>query len=283
MFDWSGRGTLGAWIYYAFGIFAFAWMIVWPLRVLRRRGGQPGPRLGALRVVFEILLSVPFLFMLGMVLAGAMELLQRATGQELGRTELLDRISEARSSWRVYLVAILASTVGPIAEEIFFRGFLYHALRRWVGWPLAAVGQAVLFALAHSYGVQHTVLVGVIGLVLLFIYRLRGTLLAPILVHALFNAVAFAVSMMPAPYLGVRGDPEADRCLIEHVEPESPADEAGIEVGDYIVEFDGEPVANFAELRIRIRAGSVDARVTIVVERDGKRRTLGAVLGRPKE
>lgn len=44
-----------------------------------------------------------------------------------------------------------AVVLGPFAEEVLFRGFLFHQLQRRAGWPVpwAALGSAVVFALAH--------------------------------------------------------------------------------------------------------------------------------------
>lgn len=44
-----------------------------------------------------------------------------------------------------------AVLLGPFAEEVLYRGFLFHQLQRRAGWPvlLAALGSAIVFALAH--------------------------------------------------------------------------------------------------------------------------------------
>lgn len=52
------------------------------------------------------------------------------------------------------LVALAASAVAAVAEEVFFRKFVYGWLARW-GVPLAVGGAAVAFAIVHvpAYGV----------------------------------------------------------------------------------------------------------------------------------
>lgn len=57
------------------------------------------------------------------------------------------------AGWRIAL-AVLATTLGPLAEELLFRGVLLSALlRRFrVGWSMAI--SALVFALAHLPGLQ---------------------------------------------------------------------------------------------------------------------------------
>lgn len=78
---------------------------------------------------------------------------------------------------------LLLGILGPIAEELIFRGFLYRAwAQRW-GWLAAMMLSSLVFALYHQQWV-HSFLFGVVFTVL---YRRTGTLLAPILVHAFYN------------------------------------------------------------------------------------------------
>src|SRR5436305_1745389 len=82
--------------------------------------------------------------------------------------------------------------LAPVGEELFFRGFLYNALRR--RWPraVALVVQAAVFGLLHTFGFTHAVFAGVLGLLLGLIYDWRRNLLTPVTVHALQNLAAVA-------------------------------------------------------------------------------------------
>ncbi len=51
------------------------------------------------------------------------------------------------------------------------------------------------------------------------------------------------------PYIGVRGVPDADVAKITHVHPNTPAEKAGIEVGDTIIRFNNQNVTDFASLQ----------------------------------
>ena len=58
------------------------------------------------------------------------------------------------------------------------------------------------------------------------------------------------------------------------VHADTPADQAGVETGDRIVEVDGQPVAFWSELYPLLAADAADGAVSLVMERDGQRRVL---------
>ena len=64
------------------------------------------------------------------------------------------------------------------------------------------------------------------------------------------------------------------------VTPGSPADEAGVKKGDVVVEFGGTPVKDLYEYTDALLAHHPGDTVQVVVEREGKRVTLTATLGR---
>lgn len=83
----------------------------------------------------------------------------------------------------------------PLAEEIFFRGFLFGGLRRYLSLPLAALATGVLFALTHG-DPGLVIPFTMVGAILAFTYERSGTLLAPIAVHFTFNAVSFLLLLL---------------------------------------------------------------------------------------
>jgi putative serine protease PepD len=67
--------------------------------------------------------------------------------------------------------------------------------------------------------------------------------------------------------------------LVAAVDPESPAEDGGLEVGDVVVEVDGTPITTNAQLTEVIRARAPGDTVTITVERQGRRRSFDVTLG----
>ncbi|MDY6839800.1 MAG: CPBP family intramembrane glutamic endopeptidase [Thermodesulfobacteriota bacterium] len=85
---------------------------------------------------------------------------------------------------------ILGFTVWPVAEELFFRGFLYNAIKSHVS-PLAAgFIQAAVFAAVHPYDAVNTYFMAFLfGVALVIVYEKRKNLISPVLVHAIYNAL----------------------------------------------------------------------------------------------
>jgi serine protease Do len=67
--------------------------------------------------------------------------------------------------------------------------------------------------------------------------------------------------------------------LVSKVEPGAPADEAGIERGDVIVEFDGKPVEEMDELPRIVAATPVGSKVEVKALRKGKKKSFTVQLG----
>ena len=87
-------------------------------------------------------------------------------------------------------LGVAAILLAPLAEEMLFRGILYPAVKQ-VGFPrLALWGTSLLFAAVHMNMVTFLPLT-VLALVLTALYERTNNLLAPIMAHALFNALNF--------------------------------------------------------------------------------------------
>ena len=62
------------------------------------------------------------------------------------------------------------------------------------------------------------------------------------------------------------------------VNPDGPADDAGLRAGDVVLAFDGKPVSAGGELVVAIRARAVGEKVTLTIRRDGSERDVTMVL-----
>jgi len=74
-----------------------------------------------------------------------------------------------------------------------------------------------------------------------------------------------------------------DGVLISQVEEDSPADKAGLRVGDIITRFNDEPVASMDQLRLRVASTKPGEAAEIVVFRDGRERTMRVKIGELKQ
>lgn len=116
-----------------------------------------------------------------------------------GLTYLLDRpvIPEfmLRAYETAYLVPLLWLAIviaAPLAEELFFRGFLFEGLRYTrLGTIGTVVITSLLWAVIHlQYGPYEITTVFILGLLLGVARLVTGSIYIPILMHALVNLVA---------------------------------------------------------------------------------------------
>src|SRR6185503_6627548 len=80
--------------------------------------------------------------------------------------------------------------------ELFFRGFCFTALRRWIGVAGGAIATGVIFGAIHAGSADPVFLVplGVFGMLLCLLYHRTGSLLPCMALHALNNSLALGVS-----------------------------------------------------------------------------------------
>jgi membrane protease YdiL (CAAX protease family) len=273
------------WLWLPTNLVHEAWLIgytLWPAR--KRRGALPGlPRLrSVLAEACWLLALVPaaFVVMIGVYSLATLALGNAATPKE-GWAPVV------RSASRVELVgfAIITLSVGPIAEELAFRGLLYNKLRQALPASLAPVLQAVAFGLAHySLGVEFACTIAAVALVIGLSYEWRKTLVAAILLHTAVNAIGLAdvTANVEAdagpPRLGVHVAAGEQGCVLTVVSAGSTADRAGLRARDVVTALDGTPVRNFHELAAIVRQKRFGDQITIDFLRQGKPQRVEAVL-----
>ena len=67
--------------------------------------------------------------------------------------------------------------------------------------------------------------------------------------------------------------------LVAQVIEDSPSEEAGIKIGDVIIQFDGHKIDTSSELPPRAGMATIGKEVEVTVIRDGKKKTLDVVIG----
>ena len=91
---------------------------------------------------------------------------------------------------QLVVAGIAVILVAPFAEELFFRGFLYQAFRRWRGVTQGILLSAAVFAISHG---APLLIVGIfpLGIVLAYMFERRGSLGATITAHMTYNLIGF--------------------------------------------------------------------------------------------
>ncbi len=88
----------------------------------------------------------------------------------------------------LFALTILVSFIGPVAEETFFRGFAYPALRKRIGIKNAIILVSFIFALLHTNLVGFLPIMA-LGVLLAYLYEKTGSLIPSITVHVLHNLI----------------------------------------------------------------------------------------------
>jgi uncharacterized protein len=129
---------------------------------------------------------------------GAVLSLAVAVGGALLRTPQIDSTLEdlLHDRTSMIIVAVFAVTLGPLCEELVFRGFLLPLLVRSFGAVSGIVLTAVPFALMHGpqyhWTWQHLVLLTAVGSAFGWARYRTGSIAIPTIMHAGYNATLFA-------------------------------------------------------------------------------------------
>jgi uncharacterized protein len=111
-------------------------------------------------------------------------------------TKLPDELGVKDSTAALLAVAFLVSVVAPVAEEFFFRGYFFTALRGWKGlWP-AAILTGLVFGAIHIGSAEAVFLapLAFFGFAQCLLYDRTGSLYPCMALHCLNNSLAFGVS-----------------------------------------------------------------------------------------
>lgn len=95
--------------------------------------------------------------------------------------------------WSGIIIAVaVGALIAPVIEEVFFRGFLYPALRRQFGVFWAISLSSLVFGIFHL-NVWLFVPTFLIGIVLAYLYEKENSLGPPIALHVANNLISIAV------------------------------------------------------------------------------------------
>jgi membrane protease YdiL (CAAX protease family) len=142
------------------------------------------------------------------------ELVYAAVVDPKNPQKIVDDLGADKSTALLVTGALAVILVAPIAEEIFFRGFLFRVLRSRMSFWLAAVIDGVLFGLVHGSFVIVPIL-AVLGVALCWVYERTGSLFPCIAIHALNNTLAYGAGTDNGwPVAGAIGGAMLVACLV---------------------------------------------------------------------
>jgi len=121
---------------------------------------------------------------------------QRLLRDRPQRQPIVEMFSESSSLEQRILIIVLAVSIAPLAEEFIFRFFMYGVLKRYVGRVVAILASALLFAAVHAHLPSFAPLF-VLGTCLAIAYEWSGSILVPMMMHALFNATQLTAFAFP--------------------------------------------------------------------------------------
>jgi len=98
---------------------------------------------------------------------------------------------EEKKSLVLLFLTVFVSVLGPIVEEVFFRGFMYSAVRKHTGVLAAAFLSGAIFSMLHTNIVGFLPIMA-LGVLLAYLYETTGSLVASISVHILHNSIIVA-------------------------------------------------------------------------------------------
>jgi membrane protease YdiL (CAAX protease family) len=105
--------------------------------------------------------------------------------------------SSAAMSATTKLVFLVFGAFGaPLTEELFFRGYLFGQFKGAGHVRLGIIVSAALFGAIHFSDAYNVPAICLFGVVLAWLFHRTGSLLAPIVAHAVNNAVSIAIMVL---------------------------------------------------------------------------------------
>ena len=94
---------------------------------------------------------------------------------------------------QILIMYLVGGVIGPVAEEIFFRGIIFGFFRRW-GFYAALLISTAFFVLPHFDG-RHLPLTQMVGgIVFTIAYEKEKKLMVPLTIHCLGNMAIFSLT-----------------------------------------------------------------------------------------
>jgi membrane protease YdiL (CAAX protease family) len=114
------------------------------------------------------------------------------------KQSVTESLGADQGTFGLIVAGIMVILIAPAAEEFFFRGFFYRALRGRFGVIMAALIDGLLFGAIHyDFSGTDMLLIlptlAVLGFVLCLVYEQTGSIFPTIALHSLNNTIAYGV------------------------------------------------------------------------------------------
>ena len=106
------------------------------------------------------------------------------------QADLTPVLRQLSTPWPLFVAVVL---VGPVAEETFFRGFVFAGLRSRYDWRLAAGMSAALFAAAHLE-LTFFLPAFALGYLFAYLYQRSNSIWPGLILHMLLNGIALVAA-----------------------------------------------------------------------------------------
>lgn len=190
-----GAGSLVAGM--AFNLTVCAGLLVYLLRV---RGLNPSELFGLQRVhLRSLLVTVGAFAVVSLISVNVVSsftvLWLKDVWPDLQPQETVKAFQESGGFMFRFLVIVAAVVIAPLSEEVLFRGVIYGVLKRYTDAPFAALSSSLMFAVIHMH-VGSLMPLWILAVLFCIAYELTGCLLAPMLLHMIFNGTSILLMQL---------------------------------------------------------------------------------------
>lgn len=183
-------------------VFGGTALLVWlSTFFVRGKGGEPdGAGLSPLErkegLVFALKAALPVTFATILVSVACATAFEKLTGVKLADQPLVDFLRGGGGSLAAKSIAVLLVVVeAPVLEEPIFRGIMFRGFARSMPLWGAMILSGFVFALVHL-NASTFIPLWFIGAAFAWVYWKTGTILAPMLVHFLFNLLNLCLAFL---------------------------------------------------------------------------------------
>jgi len=178
------------------GVFGGTALLVWASTLFTRRNEADSSDALSVRerkegLLFALKATPPITVATLVVGLACSTAIEKLAGVKLADQSLIDFLRGGGSSLAAKsIVALLVIVEAPLVEEPLFRGIMFRGFARSMPIWCAMLLSGFVFALVHMNAATFIPL-WFLGVMFAWLYMKTGTILAPMLVHFLFNLVNF--------------------------------------------------------------------------------------------